>query len=461
MLESLESACEINPNEVFGSTDSGIVSSVPDLEPRLQRRYQQIVAEHLNTSSTVSAGLRALPGAGLSFASTQAAWRFFSNPLVSLPALCSALIDCGRQLAASECEQYLLVVHDWSDLRYNSHSSKSDRIKIGSDLGYKLHAALLLSDGDGMPMSVVETNVWSAEGIYSTRSESLLDRNSTTYLDELSKTLANLGSQDWPKPLVHIIDRGADSVAHYRLWDDLKEKFVVRAKGFSHVIYEGRKMRLDEVAQELDYHSGQVVEVARGVQAQQLVAQAEVIIERAAVKRVKVDGKKRRVEEAGKPIKMRLVVSKLLLPDDSELEQWLLLTNVEETASAETIALWYYFRWAIESYFKLMKSGGHNLQEWQQESAAAIAKRILVVSMACCVVWQIMKMKGPGGEAIRELLIRLSGRQVRRARETASSLLSGLWVLLAMIDAMEKYELEELKQIAGLILPNRTRRDTG
>jgi len=52
----------------------------------------------------------------------------------------------------------------------------------------------------------------------------------------------------------------------------------------------------------------------------------------------------------------------------------LLLSNVKDI-DASPIALWYYWRWKIETFFKLMKSAGHQLEAWQQESALAIAKR--------------------------------------------------------------------------------------
>ena len=60
--------------------------ALPPLEPRLRRRYHQLVQEQLHVSQSVAAGLNALPGAASSFASTQAAWRFYNNPDVTLPA---------------------------------------------------------------------------------------------------------------------------------------------------------------------------------------------------------------------------------------------------------------------------------------------------------------------------------------------------------------------------------------
>ncbi|QDT74099.1 hypothetical protein I41_32940 [Lacipirellula limnantheis] len=45
--------------------------------------------------------------------------------------------------------------------------------------------------------------------------------------------------------------------------------------------------------------------------------------------------------------------------DDCILATWTLLTNVaQQDADASKIALWYYWRWRIESFFKLLKSHG-------------------------------------------------------------------------------------------------------
>ncbi|MEZ5477755.1 MAG: hypothetical protein R3E95_09815 [Thiolinea sp.] len=105
----------------------------------------------------------------------------------------------------------------------------------------------------------------------------------------------------------------------------------------------------------------------------------------------------------------RLVVSRILTADGQLLAEWFLLTNVA-AVDAATVALWYYWRWRIESFFKLMKSAGHQLESWQQESALAIAKRLLVASMACVTVWAIAADQGKEAEALKTLLIKLSGR---------------------------------------------------
>ncbi|MGH7192078.1 MAG: hypothetical protein ACREJM_00925, partial [Candidatus Saccharimonadales bacterium] len=70
----------------------------------------------------------------------------------------------------------------------------------------------------------------------------------------------------------------------------------------------------------------------------------------------------------GPPLTLRLVISRIRGPDgEGDLAVWFLLSNVPAEVQAEEIALWYYWRWRIESFFKLLKSAGQQLEHWQQE----------------------------------------------------------------------------------------------
>ncbi len=92
-----------------------------------------------------------------------------------------------------------------------------------------------------------------------------------------------------------------------------------------------------------------------------------------------------------------------------------------------------------------MKSAGHQLEAWQQESALAIAKRLLVASMACVTVWAIAADKRKDVARLRTFLVKLSGRQMAHQKEfTYPALLAGLWVFLAMMEMMQNYSPQEL-----------------
>jgi hypothetical protein len=60
----------------------------------------------------------------------------------------------------------------------------------------------------------------------------------------------------------------------------------------------------------------------------------------------------------------------------------------------------------------------------------------------------------PGAAEARSLLVRLSGRQMKRGRPfTESALLAGLWVLLAMLDALDHYSVADLRRAADSRFP--------
>ena len=112
--------------------------------------------------------------------------------------------------------------------------------------------------------------------------------------------------------------------------------------------------------------------------------------------------------------------------------------------------------WRIESFFKLLKSGGQQVEAWQQTSGPAILRRLLIASMACVLAWNLERDTSPQGQQMQQVLIRLSGRQIKRSRPvTASALLAGLFVLLPMLELLQEYDgdLSQLLNLAQTTLP--------
>jgi DDE family transposase len=416
-----------------------------------------LVQEHLSPVQAVAAGLRALPGTAQAFASTQAAWRFYANPRITLPQLAQPLIEAARGAVERDNRHYALVVHDWSQLLFKAHASKRDRAVLSSatDLGYELFTALVLSDRDGAPIAPVCQQLRAAQGVYSSRSARA--QPAPSQLDALAPTMRFVRRLGLGRPTVHIIDREADSVAHYRQWARHRRLFLVRADAQRVVRHEGQERSLSEVVASL--HRGGSFRPSRtvlyhGRPAEQFVAEAAVVLERpAAPNRRDAGGGPRRLVRGAK-LSLRLVVSEVRDGDGILLATWLLLTNVATAVSAGEVALWYYWRWRVESFFKLLKGAGLHLEQWQQETAQAVAKRLLVASMACVVVWQVARSEAPEAAEVRRLLVRLSGRQMKWGVEsTEPALLAGLWVLLSMMRVLEHEDLSSLLRKARSVLP--------
>jgi len=122
-----------------------------------------------------------------------------------------------------------------------------------------------------------------------------------------------------------------------------------------------------------------------------------------------------------------------------------------------TLVRWYYWRWKIENFFKLMKSAGHEMDNWLQRSGRAIAKRMLIAAMSTTIVWRLARDDTPEADHLRKELVKLSGRQMKRGKGqkgfTEPALLAGLGVMLKMIDYLRTADLGKLLQAAESVMP--------
>jgi hypothetical protein len=156
---------------------------------------------------------------------------------------------------------------------------------------------------------------------------------------------------------------------------------------------------------------------------------------------------------SGKAIEVRAVFVRLVDPKGYILSEWILLTNVPaDEADAAEVGMWYYWRWRIESFFKILKCAGHEIEYWQQTTGIAIARRLLIAAMACVVVNRLQSSPSPAAAKFRKYLVQLSGRQMKYGAEsTGPALLAGYFALLSMTQFLEENNVtvSELKQLAN------------
>jgi hypothetical protein len=432
------------------------------LEKRLADRYITLVKQHQHACPAAAAGPSAGAAGGSALAATQALWRFLGNDRVTLAALAEPLIRHGRSVLADQADvAAALAVHDWSKLSYSRHTGKRDVVALTHerDVGYELATVLLVSGVDGSPIAPMQMYLKSAAASMAGTGPEAWS-SETARLEQVLPTMKAAKAWALPQRLVHVIDREADSVGHYRQWDQAGQWFLVRADDrrvcWRNLEGQEESILLSQIDQRMQA-GGQLRDVRevphQGKPCRQWVGQTEVTLDRPARHRVKG----RQCEVPGPPLTVRLVISHVCDGEGTVLATWWLLTNVpQEQASDETVALWYYWRWRIESFFQLLKSGGQQVEAWQQETALAIARRLLIASMACVLAWDLQRDNSPEGKRMQQVLVRLSGRQMKRARPvTASALLAGLFVLLPMLALLEEHDNDPaaLIRLAKATLP--------
>jgi hypothetical protein len=424
------------------------------MDRRLRDRFFQLVAEHEHVLTEVTSGLSALPGTAKPFASTQAMWRFLANDSVTLSALIEPIQDAARATLLDNPQPIALIMHDWCMLNFSTHTSKTDRFQRThkTDLGYELATSFLVEADRGTPLGPMELRLRTAKAVVSTRLGDTPVHSAR--LDELVGAME--ASQTWKlgRTPIHIIDREADSVWHYRQWNALGHLFVVRADDDRWVRRNGLPRRLPEVAEDLQLE-GAFTEMNKaidykGTKAWLRKAETQVVLDRPAKR--KINGKKKDIP--GEAISLRLIVCLVVDDTGKVLGRWLLLSNVSAKFTAATVVTWYYWRWRIENYHKLLKSAGQQVEQWEQESGQAIAKRLVIASMACLTVWILQQDPSPQAGELRRILVRLSGRQMKhKVESTAPALLAGLEKLLAMLDLVRDYDIAQLRNLLNTALP--------
>jgi hypothetical protein len=439
--------------------------TLPGTDQRLQQRYQLLVQDHTGQAHSTASGPRHLPRTASTKAAAQAAWRFYRNSSTTLTRLAHPLLQAADQAAHDSCDRYALVALDWSHLDYRHHSDKHDCIRIGQaeEIGYELLSTLLLSDRDGRPLAPLCLRLQAQAGVYTSQADK--PQEPLSPMDEVAPLMDYIHDLGLGKTPVFVIDAEADSVFHLRQWAQAGRLFLVRCDGDRYVRYQDQEWKLPALAESLEqrqeFRYTRVVDY-EGQRVGQYVAEVAVVLDRPARLGRVVNGKMRRWTVPGVPLPVRLIISELRTSDGTVLERWLLLTNVPAEVAAATVVLWYYWRWQIENYFKLLKSSGQQVERWQQENGKAVLKRLLVASMACVLVWRLARSTAPMAQEARQLLMRLSGRQLAWGKEfTAAGLLAGMWVLLAMAEVAEELPTGRLRTLADFVLNGSIDPDTG
>jgi len=423
------------------------------LEPSLQEAYAILVKGFGKTGCRTASGPGATVG-GLKPASyAQKLWRFCVHPRVEESALIEPMHQAIRQELADRRSDVLLAIHDWSTLSFGGHDSKTDRATLthAHDVGYDLATVLMARADDGAPIAPVAVALTTADAVHSTRDDA--PPIGTCHIDQVLSAMRSTRGLDFAATVVHVIDREADSVNHWRPWSADGHLALVRGDDRK-VLWQGQESSLGAIAdrfREADALQDAGPARYHGRKARLYVAEAEVILHRPGQRN---EGD-RKVAVPGPALPLRLIVSEVRDLRGRVLARWLLLTNVPPgLAAAATIARWYYFRWRIESLHKLIKSAGWQLESWLQRNGERLLIKLLIAFGACAAVWALERRHDAESEAFQRLLMELSGRQTKRTKAiTTSGLLSGLWVLQGALGPLARHGPEKLNAMLENHLP--------
>ncbi len=141
--------------------------------------------------------------------------------------------------------------------------------------------SLIVSDQTVLPLAPVAQRLVSADGSYATYGDTASPSPAKHHLEEVSDCIRYLDGQGFPKPLVHLIDREGDSVGHIRRWDAAGSRWLVRVKDNPTVDYAVTPLTCKAVAASLAFSKTRQVSY-HGKTSWQWVAETEVTLSRPA-----------------------------------------------------------------------------------------------------------------------------------------------------------------------------------
>ena len=283
----------------------------------MAKRYLELVRRHLDAVPSGAAGSASLPSRVSSFAETMGAYRFFNNDRIDFVELMEPLRQLARQKLAGVSAPVVLLIHDLCKLSYPGHASTKDQAQLAqaNNRGYELTTVLAVSGRDVAPLAPVEVHFKTGDGVLSTRDPAPPDIHQ---MEQVLPTMNVSGAWNLGCPALHVIDREADSVGHYRAWHAGGHHFLVRGHDHRVVTWEGKPIARNTVGLELQkrgpfQHCGEAL--YRGRAAQLWVAETEVVLAQPARTMVTVGqgkkAKKKQREIPGPPLTLRLFVAQV------------------------------------------------------------------------------------------------------------------------------------------------------
>lgn len=357
------------------------VKDFPDLDFGDIRRSDRFVSIINNISQRPG---DSIPQQNEGWYDTKATYSFFRNEDVTLSSLQQAIASFGsKQVAHLE---RVLIAHDISNISYNDLKAEGlGYLDNKNGRGILCYSSIAISD-DGIPLSLIYQQTW-------TRPEDQLGKaaqRKTTPFEQKE-------SYEWYKGIkgvneqlgdsiqkLHIADRGADIYelffsayetntdllirsTHNRklgdgshLWDSVAVQPIAGVVTLEVPDYTGRKKIAAEA--EIRYNK---VEILRPLRSNNQYESVELTA---------IDIRQKSNGETGQ-----------------EPVHWQLLTSLSINTVAEALQCvkWYCYRWLIERFHYVLKSGT-KIEELQLKTADSLQKAIHVYSLAAMRIMQMV-----------------------------------------------------------------------
>ena len=326
---------------------------------------------------------RSIPQVFGEWKDTKAAYRFFANKRVSHEVLVSAQRQDTAQRLRERGASIVLLVQDTTDFDFKHHPATKQMGPLENEYmyGFLAHSTLAVSP-DGVPLGLWEQQVWARDpeetGQRHRRHERPYeDKESYKWVQGLPQTSHVDEDVQW----ITVCDREA------HIYDFLVEvgvrqgDFIVRAskgRGFT----PDREEVFDVVA---DWPVQQRYTISLRRHPDRAPREATVELRFGTL----TLARPQRSEAEPETLTLQVVeVREVDPPQDEEGIHWLLLTSlaVNTVEQARQIVRWYTFRWLVERFHYVLKSGCR-LEERQLQTRPRLERLLGVFNL---VAWRLL-----------------------------------------------------------------------
>lgn len=346
------------------------------------RRGKRFVNIINNISSQPGASI---PQQNESWYDVKATYEFFKNNEVSLPTLQKALMTYGAKQVADETS--VLVLHDISNISFYDLQAKGlgylDSKRGRGILSYSSIAATT----DGLPLSLLYQHTWTRPmeelGKGAKRKQRRFeDKESYRWYEGIVQTNKLLGDSIHK---IHIADRQADIYDVFFTAHEPNTDLLIRA-GYSRKAADGSP--LWELVGKQPPSATITLDIPDVTGKKKQSVSAEVRYQQVKILRpLKSDNEYESVVLTA--IEVKELPSADRKPEDRI--DWKLLTTIEVETATEALQCvkWYTFRWLIERFHYVLKSGT-KIETLQLKQAESLQKAVTVYSMAAFRIMQLV-----------------------------------------------------------------------
>ena len=360
-------------------------------DARLEQRLHRLVGQ-MDRSLGAS-----LPFACQDWASTKAAYRFFSNERVSEAQILSGHFASTRERVRAS-DGPILVLQDTTEFTFqresheavgitrtvNTGRDKAGQVRMHTLCGLLMHASLAVTS-DGLPLGLAAVKFWSRQKFKGTNALKrklnptrvlIEQKESFRWLENLRQSTSLFAA---PDRCVHVGDRESDIYELFSLAHDLGTHFIVRscvdrlAGDGQHTIAN----EMDEVAVQ-GLHRVEV----RDQRGRLVTASVELRYRRITV--LPPIGKQKRYP----PLSLTVLYAREPeTPKDRPAIDWRLITDllVDSPEQAVEKLDWYARRWKIEVFHHILKTGCR-----AEHARLRTAERLVkLIAVYCILAWRV------------------------------------------------------------------------